>query len=352
MKLSDLNFDLPRNLIAKYPAEKRDESRLMVVHRQQKKIEHRTFKDILEYFDDGDVLVLNDTQVFPARLKGTKEKTGSFIEVFLLRELNAEQMLWDVIVEPARKIRIGNKLYFFDGNKRTDLNAEVIDNTTSRGRTIRFSFAGTPQELRQRLFAIGETPIPKYLGRNAENLDVERFQTVFAKHEGAVIAPSSGLHFTKNLLKRMEIKGVNLADITVHINLSAYYPIEVEDMNKHRLGAEEYHIPEKSAEMVNQSLEKKQRICAVGTAVLKTLETSVTAYNQLKPGTGWTNKFIHPPHEFRVPNMLLTNFHLPCSVSLVAAVSFGGDELIMRAYQEALKEKYRFLTYGDAMLII
>ena len=297
-------------------------------------------------------LVLNNTRVFPARLKGTKEKTGSFIEVFLLRELNAQQMLWDVIVEPARKIRIGNKLYFFDGTKKTELTAEVIDNTTSRGRTIRFSYNGTPEDLKTKLFAIGETPIPRYLQRETEASDIERFQTVFAKNEGSVIVPSSGLHFTKNLLKRLEIKGVNIAEMTVHINLSGFYPIEVEDMNKHRLGAEEYFISEDVAQKVNVSLDAKKQVCAVGTAVMKALETSVTAYDRLKAGEGWSNKFIHPPYDFKVPNMLLTNFHLPCSVSLVNAVTFGGSELILKAYQEAIKEKYRFLTYGDAMLII
>lgn len=352
MKLSDIYFDLPKNLIAKHPTEQRDESRLMVLHRDKKKIEHKTFKDILKYFNEGDTMVLNNTQVFPARLRGNKEKTGSMIEVFLLRELNAEQMLWDVIVDPARKIRIGNKLYFFGNDKKSELSAEVIDNTTSRGRTIRFAFNGTPEELKRKLYAMGETPIPKYLGREAEKYDVERFQSVHAKYEGAVIAPSSNLHFTKNLLKKFEIKGVNLSEITVHINLSCFYPIEVEDLNKHRLGAEEYIIEETASKIINDTLEAKKQVCAVGTATAKILETAVNAYDKVKPGAGWSNKFIHPPHEYKIPSMLLTNFHLPGSVALVNTATFGGMDFVMKAYQEAIKEKYRFLTYGDAMLIL
>ncbi|MCO6499371.1 MAG: tRNA preQ1(34) S-adenosylmethionine ribosyltransferase-isomerase QueA [Vicingus serpentipes] len=348
MKLSKFKFNLPEELLAEHPAKERDESRLMVVHRDTGEIEHRVFKDILEYFDDGDVMVMNDTKVFPARMYGNKEKTGARIEVFLLRELNRESFLWDVLVDPARKIRIGNKLYFGDD----DLVAEVIDNTTSRGRTLRFLFDGSYEEFKAIIEKLGETPIPKYIKREVEPADAERYQTVYAKNEGAVAAPTAGLHFSKHLLKRLEIKGVGFGYVTLHIGLGTFRSVDVEDLTKHKMDSEEFHITEECVQVVNEAKKKNKRVCAVGTTSMRAMETPVSTEGLLKPFDGWTNKFIFPPYDFSIANCMITNFHTPESTLLMMTAAFGGYDLIMKAYQEAIKEKYRFYTYGDAMLII
>lgn len=349
MKLSMLKFNLPKELLAEYPAKEREQSRLMVVHKKTGKIEHRVFKDIIEYFDEGDVFILNDTKVFPARLYGSKEKTGAKIEVFLLREINAEMKIWDVLVDPARKIRIGNKIYF---GPNYELVAEVIDNTTSRGRTLRFLYDGPYETFRKKLYDLGEVPLPKYIKRKPEALDVERYQTVYAKHEGAVAAPTAGLHFSKELLKRLEIKGIQFAPITLHIGLGTFRPVEVEDLSKHKMESEEYIIPASSAKLINEALDNKKRVVAVGTSAVRTVESCVSTTGRLNSGIGWTNKFIFPPYQFHIPNALVTNFHTPESTPLMLTAAFGGYELIMQAYKEAVKEKYRFFTYGDAMLIL
>ncbi len=348
MKLSEFKFELPQNRIALYPAENRDESRLMIMHRQDGNIEHKTFKDVLEYFDEGDVFVLNDTKVFPARLYGNKEKTGAKIEVFLLRELNREMHLWDVLVDPARKIRVGNKLYFGDG----DLVAEVIDNTTSRGRTIRFLYDGEDDTFYKTIDTLGETPLPKYIGRPTEPEDRERFQTIYASRTGAVAAPVAGLHFTKQLMKRLEIKGVEITPITLHIGLGTFRPVDVEDLTKHKMDSENFAVPEETVEQVNIALEEKRRICAVGTTSMRALESSVSANGKLKANEGWTDKFIFPPYEFKICNALITNFHMPESTLLMMACAFGGYDLVRHAYEVAIKEKYKFFSYGDAMLIL
>jgi len=348
MKLSKFKFDLPPELLAEYPVEHRDESRLMVVNRKDGTIEHKMFKDILDYIDEGDVLVMNDTKVFPARLYGNKEKTGAKIEVFLLRELNGDNLLWDVLVDPARKIRIGNKLYFGDD----DLVAEVIDNTTSRGRTLRFLFDGTHEEFKRIIESLGETPIPKYIKRAVEPEDEERYQTVYAKKEGAVAAPTAGLHFSKHLLKRCEIKGVEFAPLTLHVGLGTFRQVEVEDLTKHKMDSEEIEIPEETAKKINQAKKRKNKIIAVGTTSMRCLETSVSTDGYLKPYRGWTNKFIFPPYDFSIADMMITNFHMPESTLLMMTTAFGGYDLIMKAYKLAIKEKYRFYSYGDAMLII
>lgn len=348
MKLSEFKFDLPVGSIALYPAENRDESRLMVVHRNTGKIEHKVFKDIIEYFEEGDIMVINDTKVFPARLYGNKEKTGAKIEVFLLRELNKDMRLWDVLVDPARKIRVGNKLYFGEG----DLVAEVIDNTTSRGRTIRFLFDGNEEELRKIIDQLGETPLPKYIRRKVEPEDRERYQTIFAAHEGAVAAPTGGLHFTRQLVKRLEIKGVNLSPITLHIGLGSFRPVDVEDLTKHKMDSENFRVPSITVEGVNQALDSKKKVCAVGTTSMRALESSVSANLRLKEREGWTDKFIFPPYDFKICNALVTNFHMPESTLLMMACAFGGFDLIMKAYQVAIQEGYRFFAYGDAMLIL
>lgn len=349
MKLSQFKFDLPEKLIAQYPAKERDESRLIVVNRKTETIEHKLFKDVLDYFDDGDLMLTNDTKVFPARLYGNKEKTGAKIEVFLLRELNRESKLWDVLVDPARKIRIGNKLYFGEDDS---LVAEVIDNTTSRGRTLRFLFDGSYDEFKKTIEQLGNTPLPKYIQRDAEPDDEERFQTIFAKHEGAVAAPTAGLHFTKQLVKRLELKGVDFANITLHVGLGSFRPVEVEDLTKHRMDSEQVFISEQAANMVNQRLDNRNKVCAVGTTVMRAIESSVSSLDRLKPFEGWTNKFIFPPHEFSIANSMITNLHQPESTLLMMVSAFGGYDLIMEAYQQALKEEYRFLSYGDAMLIL
>ena len=349
MKLSSFNFNLPKELLAEYPSENRDEARLMVVHRKTGEIEHRLFKDVIEYFDDGDVFVLNNTKVFPARLYGHKEKTNAKIEVFLLRELNKEQRLWDVLVDPARKIRIGNKLFF---DPEEELVAEVIYNTTSRGRTLRFLFDGSYEGFRNKLLELGHTPLPKYISRPIEPEDEERYQTIYAKYEGAVAAPTAGLHFSKQLMKRLEIKGINFAELTLHIGLGTFNPVEVEDLSKHKMDSEEIIIPQEACQVVNKAKEAGKRVCAVGTTVMRAMESSVSSHNTLNPFIGWTNKFIFPPYDFGVANAMITNFHTPKSTLLMMVSAFAGHELIMDAYEEAVKEKYKFFSYGDAMLII
>ncbi len=350
MKLSQFKYNLPKDLIAKFPVENRDESRLLVVNKKTGKIEHRIFKDIIDYLNEHDVLVFNNTKVFPARLYGNKEKTGAEIEVFLLRELNREQRLWDVLVDPARKIRIGNKLYFGEDDV---LVAEVIDNTTSRGRTLRFLFDGTYEEFKKTLYRLGEMPVPKHiLQREVVPEDRERYQTVYAKHEGAVAAPTAGLHFSKHLLKRLEIKGINFAEVTLHLGLGNFRTVDVEDLTKHKMDSEQIIIDNKAVQIINKAKQEQHNICAVGTTVLRTLESSVTTEGYLKPFNGWTNKFIFPPYDFAVPNMLVTNFHLPLSTLLMMVAAFAGYEQLMDVYKVAIKEKYRFGTYGDAMLIL
>ncbi|PZF73498.1 tRNA preQ1(34) S-adenosylmethionine ribosyltransferase-isomerase QueA [Taibaiella soli] len=349
MKLSQFKFDLPLNLIAQHPAKTREESRLMVVHRDTGKIEHKVFKDILTYFDDKDVMVVNNTKVFPARLYGRKEKTGAKIEVFLLRELNKPNRLWDVIVDPARKIRVGNKLYFGDND---ELVAEVIDNTTSRGRTIRFLFDGDEAAFKAVLESLGETPLPKYIKRKPEEEDKERYQTVYAKYEGAVAAPTAGLHFSRELIKRLEIVGVKFAEVTLHTGLGTFRPIEVEDLSKHKMDAEYFHVDEYAAQIVNKAKKEQRKICSIGTTTMRALESSVTAQGLLKPEEGWTNLFIHPPYDFNIANSLVTNFHLPKTSLLIMVCAFAGYDLTMEAYQTAIKEKYRFFSYGDAMIVI
>lgn len=349
MKLSHFHFNLPKELLSEYPAENRDESRLMVIDRKKQTIEHKTFKDIIDYFDEGDVLVLNNTKVFPARLYGNKEKTGARIEVFLLRELNAEQRLWDVLVDPARKIRIGNKLYFGDDDS---LIAEVIDNTTSRGRTLRFLYDGSYEEFRNKLTELGETPIPKYINREVTPEDADRYQTIYAKEEGAVAAPTAGLHFSKHLLKRLEIKGIKFAEVTLHVGLGTFNPVEVEDLSKHKMDSEELKITQEACDIVNNAKEEKKRICAVGTTSMRAIESSVSSQKTLNPFDGWTNKFIFPPHNFSLASCMITNFHTPKSTLLMMISAFCGHDLMRKAYDEAIKEKYKFYSYGDAMLII
>ncbi|SKB97483.1 tRNA preQ1(34) S-adenosylmethionine ribosyltransferase-isomerase QueA [Dyadobacter psychrophilus] len=349
MKLSEFKFDLPQSLIALHPSD-RGESRLMVVHRKTGEIEHKTFADLINYFDDGDVMAINDTKVFPARLYGQKEKTGAKIEVFLLRELNREMRLWDVLVDPARKIRVGNKLYFGD----SDLVAEVIDNTTSRGRTIRFLYDGDNDAFMKLVDELGETPLPPEIisRRKVETSDRERFQTIFAEHIGAVAAPTAGMHFTKAIMKRLEIKGVNFAPVTLHVGLGTFRTVDVEDLTKHKTDSENYRITQGSADIVNAAIDNKKRICAVGTTSLKAVESSVSASGHLKAVEGWTDKFVFPPYDFKIANALLSNFQLPESILLMSACAFGGFDLVMKAYELAIKEKYKFFTYGDAMLII
>lgn len=352
MKLSQFRYKLPEELIAHYPVKNRDESRLMVLHKNSGKIEHRIFKDIVDYFNEQDVIVLNNTKVFPARLYGRKEKTGAKIEVFLLRELNKEQRLWDVLVDPARKIRIGNKLYFGNEENGETLVAEVIDNTTSRGRTLRFLFDGKYEDFKKTLYKLGETPLPKFIKRKVEPEDEQRYQTLFAKHEGAVAAPTAGMHFSRELIKRLEIVGVDFAEITLHVGLGNFNNVDVEDLTKHKMDSEKIYISEEAAEKINNAKDNKQNVCAVGTTVLRTLESSVSTTLRVKPYEGWTNKFIFPPYKIKIPNMMVSNFHLPLSIPLMMVSAFGGYEKAFEAYHEAIKEKYRFGTYGDAMLIV
>lgn len=349
MKLSQFNYDLPEESIALYPSENRDEARLLVVNRKTGQFEHRIFKDIINYFDDQDVFVFNNTKVFPARLYGNKEKTGAKIEVFLLRELNPDQRLWDVLVDPARKIRIGNKLYFGEDDA---LVAEVIDNTTSRGRTLRFLFDGSHDEFKKTLYSLGETPLPRYIKREVTEDDAARYQTIFAKHEGAVAAPTAGMHFSRELLKRCEIKGINFAEITLHVGLGNFRPVDVEDLTKHKMDSEQIIITEEASNIVNKAKDGHHKVCAIGTTVMRTLESSVSTYGYLKPFDGWTNKFIFPPYEFSVANAMVSNFHLPQSTLMMMVAAYAGYDLLMESYHEALKEGYKFGAYGDAMLII
>ena len=349
MKLSHFQFNLPEELLAEFPSENRDESRLMVVHRKTGEIEHKMFKDIIDYFDDGDVMVLNNTKVFPARLYGNKEKTGARIEVFLLRELNAEQRLWDVLVDPARKIRIGNKLYFGDDDS---LVAEVIDNTTSRGRTLRFLYDGSYEEFREKLIELGETPIPKFINREVTPEDAERYQTIYAKQEGAVAAPTAGLHLSKHLRKRLEIQGVDFAEVTLHVGLGTFNPVEVEDLSKHKMDSEEMVVDQKACDIINGARIKKKKVCVIGTTSMRAIESTVSSMRTLNPYSGWTNKFIYPPYDFSLADAMVSNFHTPKSTLLMMVSAFCGHDLLKKAYEIAIKEKYNFYSYGDAMLII
>jgi S-adenosylmethionine:tRNA ribosyltransferase-isomerase len=349
MKLSDFSFDLPEELIAEYPSDNRDEAKLMVIHRETGKIEHKLFKDLINYFSEGDVMIMNNTRVFPARMYGNKEKTGAKIEVFLLRELNRESLLWDVLVDPARKIRIGNKLYFGDDDS---LVAEVIDNTTSRGRTLRFLFDGPYEEFKAKITELGETPLPKYIKRAVEPSDEERYQTIFATEEGAVAAPTAGLHFSRELLKRLELKGINFAEVTLHVGLGTFRPVEVEDLTKHKMDSEQVIVPEKCAQIVNNAKRNKKRVCAIGTTSMRSIESSVSTDGMLKAYDGWTNKFIFPPYEFSIADSMVTNFHTPLSTLLMMISAFCGHELMVEAYKQAIENKYKFYSYGDAMLIL
>ena len=349
MKLSQYGYDFSPEMLAKYPADNRDESRLMVINRAKGTIEHRIFKDIIEYFDEKDLFVFNDTKVFPARLYGNKEKTGAEIEIFLLRELNRELRLWDVLVDPARKIRIGNKLYFGDDDL---LVAEVIDNTTSRGRTLRFLFDGSYEEFKHALFALGETPLPKWVREKVEPEDAERYQTIFAEKEGAVAAPTAGMHFSKHLMKRMEIKGIDKTFVTLHVGLGNFRTVDVEDLSKHKMDSEQFFVEEAAAKAVNAAKRQERKVVAIGTTVMRTIETAVSTNGMIKPMEGWTNKFIFAPYEFTVADAMVTNLHLPYSTQLMMVAAFGGYETVMNAYKVAKEEGYRFGTYGDAMLIL
>ena len=349
MKLSQYGYDFAPEMLAKHPTENRDDSRLMVIDRAKGTIEHRIFKDIIEYFDEKDLFVFNDTKVFPARLYGNKEKTGAEIEIFLLRELNRELRLWDVLVDPARKIRIGNKLYFGDDDL---LVAEVIDNTTSRGRTLRFLFDGSYEEFKQTLFSLGETPLPKWVREKVEPEDAERYQTIFAEKEGAVAAPTAGMHFSKHLMKRMEIKGIDKTFVTLHVGLGNFRTVDVEDLSKHKMDSEQFFVEEAAAEAVNAAKRQEHKVVAIGTTVMRTIETAVSTNGMIKPMEGWTNKFIFAPYEFTVADAMVTNLHLPYSTQLMMVAAFGGYETVMNAYKVAKEEGYRFGTYGDAMLIL
>ena len=349
MKLSKFKFNLPQELIALYPAPHRDESRLMVVHRDTGKFEHRCFKEMLDYFGKGDVFIFNNTRIFPARLYGNKEKTGARIEVFLLRELNEDLRLWDVLVDPARKIRIGNKLYFGEDDSMV---AEVIDNTTSRGRTLRFLYDGNHDDFKKALYALGETPLPKYINRPVEPEDADRYQNIFATEEGAVVTPAAGLHFSRELMKSLEIKDCKFAYLTLHSGLGNYREIDVEDLTKHKMDSEQMFVNADAVKTVNQAKDEGHQVCVVGTSVMRAVETAVGTDARLKEFEGWTNKFIFPPYNFSLATSMITNFHMPLSTLLMMTASFGGYELIMEAYEEALKEKYHFGAYGDAMLIL
>jgi S-adenosylmethionine:tRNA ribosyltransferase-isomerase len=349
MKLSQFKFKLPEELIAQYPSENRDECRLMVVNAKTGEISHHIFKEIIDFFDDGDVMVFNDTKVFPARLYGNKEKTGACIEVFLLRELNAEHKLWDVLVEPARKIRIGNKLYFGEDESMV---AEVIDNTTSRGRTLRFLYDGPHDEFKDALYALGETPLPEYITRKVVEDDADRYQCIFAEKEGAVMAPAAGLHFSRELMKRLEIKGVERGFLTLHSGRGNYKEIDVEDLTKHRMDSEEMYVDEALVDMVNKAKDDNKHVCAVGTSVMRGLASAVCMNGHLMTYEGWTNKFIFPPYDFTVADCMVSNFHMPYSTMLMMVAAFGGYDIVMKAYNEAVKEKYGFGAYGDAMLIL
>ncbi len=349
MKLSQYTYAFKPDMLAKYPAENRDESRLLVLHRKNGKIEHKLFREVIDYFKENDVFIMNNTKVFPARLYGNKEKTGAEIEIFLLRELNRELRLWDVLVDPARKIRIGNKLYFGDDDRMV---AEVIDNTTSRGRTLRFLFDGDYDEFKQTLYSLGEMPLPKWVRSKVEPIDAERYQTIYAKNEGAVAAPTAGLHFSPHLLKRLEIKGINIAEITLHVGLGNFRMVDVEDLTKHKMDSEQFLIEPKAAEIVNKAKDLDRKVCAVGTTTMRAIESSVAPNGRLKPYDGWTNKFIFDPYDFTVANCMITNFHMPYTTQLMMVSAFTGYDTLMNAYSVAASEGYRFGTYGDAMLIL
>lgn len=349
MKTSDFNFNLPDRLLAEHPSENRDEAKLMVLDRKTQTIEHKLFKDVIDYFNEDDLFIFNNTKVFPARLYGNKEKTGAKIEVFLLRELDREARVWDVLVDPARKIRIGNKLFFTEDES---LVAEVIDNTTSRGRTLRFLFDGSYEEFRAKLTELGETPLPKYIKRDVEPEDAERYQTIYAEIEGAVAAPTAGLHFSKHLMKRMEIKGINFANVTLHVGLGTFNPIEVEDLSKHKMECEQAIITQDNADIINKAIEENRRVCAVGTTTMRAIETSVSTNRRLSAYEGWTNKFIYPPYDFGIANAMITNFHTPKSTLIMMIAAFAGRDFVMHAYEEAIKNDYKFYSYGDAMLIL
>lgn len=349
MKTSDFNFNLPDHLLAEHPSENRDEAKLMVLDRKTQTIEHKLFKDVIDYFNEDDLFIFNNTKVFPARLYGNKEKTGAKIEVFLLRELDREARVWDVLVDPARKIRIGNKLFFTEDES---LVAEVIDNTTSRGRTLRFLFDGSYEEFRAKLTELGETPLPKYIKRDVEPEDAERYQTIYAEIEGAVAAPTAGLHFSKHLMKRMEIKGINFANVTLYVGLGTFNPIEVEDLSKHKMECEQAIITQDNADIINKAIEENRRVCAVGTTTMRAIETSVSTNRRLSAYEGWTNKFIYPPYDFGIANAMITNFHTPKSTLIMMIAAFAGRDFVMQAYEEAIKNDYKFYSYGDAMLIL
>lgn len=349
MKLSQYGYEFTEDMIAKYPTVYRDDARLMVLHRSTGEIEHRTFKDIIDYFDEKDIFVFNDTKVFPARLQGCKEKTGADIEIFLLRELNRELRLWDVLVDPARKIRIGNKLYF--GNDEL-MGAEVIDNTTSRGRTLRFLFDGSYEEFKEALYNLGETPLPRWVREKVEPEDAEWYQTIYADKEGAVAAPTAGLHFSKHLMKRMEIKGIDRAFLTLHVGLGNFRTVDVEDLSKHKMDSEQFFITDECANSINTARKDGHKVVAIGTTVMRAMETAASVGGVIKPQEGWTNKFIFPPYTFSSADAFVSNFHLPYSTQLMMVAAFGGYDFVMDAYKLATKEGYRFGTYGDAMLIL
>jgi S-adenosylmethionine:tRNA ribosyltransferase-isomerase len=344
MKLSDFKYNLPKTSIAKYPASSREKAKLMVINREKQEIENKVFSDVCDYMEKGDILVVNETRVFQARLFGKKEKTNAKIEVFLLRELNAEECIWDVIVDPARKVRIGNKIYFND-----KLWCEVIDNTTSRGRTVRFN---QPGNVFKAIEKIGMTPLPPYIKREPEPSDREDYQTVYAKIDGAVAAPTAGLHFSQKLLQKIEKKGIEMVPVILHIGLGTFRPVEVEDLTKHKMDSEYFEITHAASEKINKAIASRHKIFVVGTSTCRALETSVTADRFVKPNRGWTDKFIYPPYDFKITDRLITNFHSPESTLLMLVSAFAGTELIMKAYKKALKENYRFLSYGDAMLIL
>ncbi|WP_185873566.1 tRNA preQ1(34) S-adenosylmethionine ribosyltransferase-isomerase QueA [Blattabacterium cuenoti] len=347
MRTSDFNFENPFNLLAKFPSNERDESKLMIIHKNDKKIEHKLFKDLHYYFNEGDSIILNNTKVFPARLLGNKEKTEAKIEVFLLRELDKEDRTWDVLVDPARKVRVGNKLNFGYG-----LSGEVIDNTTSRGRILQLNFNGDHNDLIKKIKEIGKTPLPKYINRDPEEIDKKRYQTVYAKKEGSVAAPTAGLHFSKHLLKKLEIKGVNLVEITLHLGLGSFIPVEVEDISKHKMDSEKCLIDKKSCDIINKTIKNKKRVCAVGTSSMRAIESSISSERNLNPFFGWTNKFIFPPYNFSIANSMITNFHMPKSTLIMMTAAFTGFSLLMKAYKIAIQKKYRFYSYGDVMLIL
>ncbi len=349
MKLAKFEFDLPKQLIAKYPKDYRDESRLMVLDRKNGTIDNKIFKDLIDYFDAGDVITLNNTKVFSAIIYGNKERTGSKIKIFLLRELSKENKLWDVLVDPARKIRIGNKLFFGEDDS---LVAEVIDNTTSRGRTLRFLFDGSYDEFKEKLLLFGKTPLPSIIKREAEPEDKIRYQTIFAKHEGSVVAPAASLHFSKHLMKRLELKDVLLTEATLHTNFTTLIPVEIEDLSKYKISSEQIVVPKETADIINKAKENKRKVCAVGSSIMRALESCVSSNNTLNPYKGWTNKFIFPSYDFKIANTMITNFHTPKSTSMMTASAFAGFDFLREAYKYAIKQEYRFGVYGDAMLIL